>query len=129
MSVVHPLSAIVSGFQSVGIQFFDAAGKNPMDIVHIRSKPFLLAFPIVGFLWVGVVEIAAYPTVWPSGEFFPLQRIAQFLLDGFLLSCEETEERLGPGASDVEFGFYPVEASVHGRTNIKLASPDRVRYP
>src|ERR1035437_8115671 len=86
LSDVLSLSARVLGLPIVGAQFFYAAGKNPMHIVQLLSKPFVLALPIVSILWAGVDQTGGYPTVLPSGQFFPFQRIPQFLLDGLLLS-------------------------------------------
>ena len=69
------LSAIVLGLPVGGAQFPDAARKNPMHIVQLLGEPFVLPFPIVVILWVGVVQNDGYPTVLPSRQFFPLQRI------------------------------------------------------
>lgn len=120
--------AIVSyvDLPSVGIELPDAMCKNPVHIVEVRRKPFVLARPILLILGISVIQISRYAAVLTVGKLLPFQRIAEILLNGSSLFVQQMEECLGATSTDVELGSDQTFAYVHHRTQAEATPPNYV---
>ena len=84
-----------------------------MHAVELRRQPLMLARPVLFILWVCVIQVNGNSAVAAGGQFFPFQRIAKFLLNGFLLLAKKyvEHENLHPACSIKYINFMKSEKS------------------